>query len=66
MRNARLDGRPLHQIRIPGNALVMSIRRKGEVIVPHGNTTFRLGDVVMLVGGLDDIREARVLLEPRH
>ena len=66
MRNARLDGRALHQIRIPGNALVMGIRRKGEVVVPHGDTTFRLGDVVMLVGSLDDIREARVLLEARY
>jgi Trk K+ transport system NAD-binding subunit len=58
-------GRPLRSIRLPGNALVMGIRRKGEVIVPHGDTTFRLGDEVMLIGSPSDIREARAMLEAR-
>ena len=48
-----------------GNALVMGIRRKGEVIVPHGDTAFRLGDVVMLIGSPPDIREAQTLFEAR-
>jgi CPA2 family monovalent cation:H+ antiporter-2 len=65
VRNIRVAGHPLRQIRLPGNALVIGIRRKGEVIVPHGDTTFRLGDVVMLIGSPADIREARVLLEAR-
>jgi Kef-type K+ transport system membrane component KefB/Trk K+ transport system NAD-binding subunit len=65
LRNIRVAGRSLRQIRLPGNALVMGIRRKGEVIVPHGDTTFRLGDVVMLIGSPSDIREARALLEVR-
>ena len=65
VRNIRVASRPLHHIRLPGNALVMGIRRKGEVIVPHGDTTFRLGDIVMLIGSPSDIREARALLEAR-
>jgi Kef-type K+ transport system membrane component KefB/Trk K+ transport system NAD-binding subunit len=65
VRNLRLSGRPLRQVRLPGNALVMGIRRKGEVIVPHGDTTFRLGDVVMLIGSPSDIREAQTLFEVR-
>jgi CPA2 family monovalent cation:H+ antiporter-2 len=65
VRNIRVAGRPLRRIRLPGNALVMGIRRKGEVIVPHGDTIFRLGDVVMLIGSPSDIREARALLEVR-
>jgi len=65
LRNIRVAGRPLRHIRLPGNALVMGIRRKGEVIVPHGDTTFRLGDEVMLIGSPADIREARALLEAR-
>jgi len=65
LRNIRVAGRPLRSIRLPGNALVMGIRRKGEVIVPHGDTTFRLGDEVMLIGSPFDIREARAMLEAR-
>ncbi|MBN1255976.1 MAG: cation:proton antiporter [Deltaproteobacteria bacterium] len=65
VRNIRLAGRSLRQIRLPGNALVMGIRRKGEVIVPHGDTTFRLGDAVMLIGNPSDIKEARALFESR-
>jgi len=65
VRNIRVAGRALRSIKIPGNALVMGIRRKGEVIVPHGDTTFRLGDEVMLIGSPFDIREARTMLEAR-
>jgi Kef-type K+ transport system membrane component KefB/Trk K+ transport system NAD-binding subunit len=65
LRNIRVAGRPLRRIKLPGNALAMGIRRKGEVIVPHGDTIFRLGDVVMLFGSLSDIREAQALLEAR-
>jgi Kef-type K+ transport system membrane component KefB/Trk K+ transport system NAD-binding subunit len=65
VRNLRVAGRPLRQVRLPGNALVMGIRRKGEVIVPHGDTAFRLGDVVMLIGSPPDIREAQTLFEVR-
>jgi CPA2 family monovalent cation:H+ antiporter-2 len=65
LRNLRVSGRLLRQVRLPGNALVMGIRRKGEVIVPHGDTAFRLGDVVMLIGSPADIREAQILIEAR-
>jgi Kef-type K+ transport system membrane component KefB/Trk K+ transport system NAD-binding subunit len=65
VRNIRLVGRSLRQIRLPGNALVMGIRRKGEVIVPHGDTTFRLGDAVMLIGNPSDLKEVRALFESR-
>ena len=63
VRNVHIDGFALRQIRLPGSALVMGIRREGEVIVPHGDTIFRMGDVVMLVGSPQDIKEAKALLE---
>jgi Kef-type K+ transport system membrane component KefB/Trk K+ transport system NAD-binding subunit len=65
VRNLRVAGRLLRQVRLPGNALVIGIRRKGEVIVPHGDTAFRLGDVVMLIGSPSDIRETQTLFEIR-
>jgi Trk K+ transport system NAD-binding subunit len=62
IRNVWFDRRPLRDIRLPGNALVMGIRRWGEVIVPHRDTTFRLGDVVMLVGSPDAIKQTDVFV----
>ena len=63
LRNPRFEGRRLKEIRLPGNALVMGIRREGEVIVPHGDTVFRQGDVIMLLGNHDDVKQAKSLLK---
>jgi Kef-type K+ transport system membrane component KefB/Trk K+ transport system NAD-binding subunit len=58
LRNQALAGRSLRQVRLPGNVLVMGIRRQGEVLVPHGDTVLRRGDTMMLVGSPDSLREA--------
>jgi Kef-type K+ transport system membrane component KefB/Trk K+ transport system NAD-binding subunit len=63
LRNPRFEGRKLKEIRLPGNVLVMGIRREGEVIVPHGDTVFRLGDIIMLLGNHDDVKQAKSLLK---
>ncbi len=64
LNNPRLDRRPLQRIRLPGHALVLGLRREGEVLVPHGNTTLRQGDVLMLVGHPDELRQAMAWLNP--
>lgn len=42
-------GCPLAQISLPSNALIGSILRGGDVIVPHGGTTLAAGDRVVLI-----------------
>jgi Trk K+ transport system NAD-binding subunit len=42
----------------------LGLRREGEVLVPHGNTTVRQGDVLMLVGHPDELRQAMAWLNP--
>ncbi len=61
LRNSGLVGQALRQVRLPGDALVLGIRREGEaeVVVPHGDTILREGDVLMLVGHTRSMREAR-------
>ena len=51
---------PLRQVHLPGQALVLGIRRKGEgeVVVPHGDTVLREGDVLMLCGNPKALDEA--------
>lgn len=48
--NRALAGQPLRRIRLPGNALVLGIRRHGEIIIPHGDTVLQAEDILMLVG----------------
>jgi len=61
LRNAAIVDRPLRQLHLPGKALVLGIRRRGEgeVVVPHGDTILRAGDVLMLCGDPEAMEEAR-------
>jgi Kef-type K+ transport system membrane component KefB/Trk K+ transport system NAD-binding subunit len=65
IRNRRFDGAAVQALRLPGNTLVMGIRRDGDVIVPRGDTVLKLGDVLMLVGKIDDVEEAKRMLRSR-
>lgn len=64
LKNPQFNGRLLRQIRLPGDALVLGLRRNGEVLVPHGNTQLQRGDLLMLVGHQDTLVEALTQLDP--
>ena len=64
LNNPRTGGRLVRQIRLPGDALILGLRRDGEVLVPHGNTQLRQGDLLMLVGHQDALAEAINQLNP--
>lgn len=61
LRNRSLLDRPLRELHLPGKALVLGIRRRGEgeVVVPHGDTLLREGDLLMLCGDIEALEEAR-------
>lgn len=61
----RYQGIPLADLDLPGNPLIMGIRRGGDVIVPHGFTTLAVGDILMLVGNPDSIRETGAMMGRR-
>jgi Trk K+ transport system NAD-binding subunit len=63
--NPALDGRPLRRVELPGDVLMLGLRRGGDVLVPHGETVLRQGDVLMLVGHPDDLNRAMDWLCPR-
>lgn len=62
MHNPRFNGRRLRHIRLPGDALVLGLRRDGEILVPHGDTKLRQGDLLMLVGHQDSLQQALIQL----
>ncbi len=63
LRNRRFFNRPLRDTRLPGDVLVVGIRRGSERIVPHGETVLKPEDVLLLVGSPAFIQEAVDFLE---
>jgi Kef-type K+ transport system membrane component KefB/Trk K+ transport system NAD-binding subunit len=55
-------GKTLRELNLPGDVLVLAVRRNGELLIPHGNTQLERGDHVTLVGSLEDVEIARQLL----
>ncbi len=53
------SGLPLQDIRLPGNSLILFIKRGGDTIIPHGRTRLYLDDIVAVCGDLDSVVHAR-------
>ena len=49
IRNNDIHGIRLRDLRLPADVLVLSVKRKGQLLVSHGYTRMRLGDVITLV-----------------
>ncbi len=63
LRNRRYHNRALKEVRLPGDVLVVRLRRGEDRIVPHGETELKLGDVLLLVGSTAFIGDAVRILE---
>ncbi len=55
-------GKPIADLKIPRAAVLVSIRRDKEIIIPRGDTKLYAGDVVTLLCEGDSASEARQLL----
>jgi Kef-type K+ transport system membrane component KefB/Trk K+ transport system NAD-binding subunit len=70
--NGELIGARVRDLRLPGDCLLLSIRRAGELLIPRGNTRLAYGDRLTILGDLDDVEDLRNWLEgrgpriPRH
>lgn len=63
MRNTRLDGMALRDIRLPVNTLILSIRRGEEWLVSRGYTRLKLGDKVTAMGSREGLDQLGLQLE---
>lgn len=61
LHNPLYDDKALRELVLPGDVLILSIRRDGEFIVPRGNTQLEYGDHLTLVGTFDHLHDARAL-----
>ncbi|MDA3891097.1 MAG: cation:proton antiporter [Salinivirgaceae bacterium] len=52
-----LFGMALRNLRLPTDVLVLSVKRKGQLIISHGYTRLRQGDVVTIVGSVESLNK---------
>jgi len=63
IRNKDIHGMTLRDLRFPTDIIVLSVVRKGQVIISHGYTRLRLGDIVTLVGTKESVENIQFKLE---
>ena len=57
MNNPDLHGATLRDLRLPADVIILSIKRSGQMIISHGYTRLRLGDIVTFVGSINRLDE---------
>ena len=57
-----LEGKAISEVRLPEECVIISITRKGDLIIPRGRTVLRAGDVLLvLVSNEESHQLAKVL-----
>ena len=59
IRNKDIHGMLLRDLRLPSDVLVLSIRRKGQLLVSHGYSRLRLGDIMTLIGSKNSLEDLK-------
>jgi len=52
---------PLGKIQLPGDVLILSLKRDGSIIIPHGDTTLQLSDQLGLIGNRSSINDVAAM-----
>lgn len=59
MDNPELAGKSLSELHLPGNSLILFIKRGGDTIIPHGKTRLYEKDIIAVCGDLESVLHAR-------
>ncbi len=58
-----MQGVAIRDLRLPTDILILSVKRKEQLIISHGYTRLRQGDIVTLVGPPESLENARLIFE---
>jgi len=61
--NPNIHGLALRELQLPCDILVLSIKRKGNVVLSHGYTRLRLGDIITVVGSNESLEKVLLRFE---
>lgn len=59
VRNKDIHGLRLRDLRLPSDILVLAVKRKGLLLVSHGYSRLRLGDILTMVGSATSLDEIK-------
>lgn len=57
IRDKKFHGMSLKYLRLPGDVLILSIKRKDQVIATHGHTRLKVGDIVTAIGSHQSLED---------
>lgn len=57
LRNPNLHGIALRELRLPLDTLILSVRRRGQMLISHGYTRLEVGDWVTVIGSSKSLEE---------
>ncbi len=63
MRNPVLQGKMIGEIVLPGDSLILTINRQGELLIPHGTTRLESGDLLTVLGDIDALESVQYLMD---
>jgi len=58
-----MHGMFIRDLRFPSDTIILSVKRKDEIIISHGYTRLRLGDIVSVVGSSESLEKIRLRFE---
>ncbi len=64
IKNKDYHGLRIRELRLPTDLIILSIKRRGQMLITHGYTRLRIGDVITLVGSKKSLEEIKIKLNP--
>ena len=61
--NTDLQGIALRDLKLPNDTLILSVKRAGSIVISHGYTRLRLGDLVTMVGSEESLQKVKLKFE---
>ncbi len=59
IKNRDIHGLRIRELRLPTDIIILSIKRKGQLLITHGYTRLRLGDEITLVGSPKSLEDTK-------
>ena len=63
VRDKYLHGIALRDLRLPPDVLILTVKRKGQILISHGYTRLRIGDIVTMVGSKESLEDLSLQFE---
>lgn len=58
--DSTIQGLALRDLRLPSDILILSVSRKGQMMITHGYTRLRVGDVITILGSPESIAKVEL------